>query len=117
MNNFEVLKEFEGSKILITGATGLIGRTLIKKIFDWNRRTDRPIKAAALVRNEQKAAAVLADEIADGLEQTVGYMDLVGSVDEGHLIIFDRTQERTWDERLWHRTCQHRDHAVMVWGM
>ena len=55
--------------------------------------------------------------IADGLEQTVGYMDLVGSVDEGHLIIFDRTQEKTWDERLWHRTCQHRDHAVMVWGM
>lgn len=72
MNNFEVLKEFEGSKILITGATGLIGRTLIKKIFDWNRRTDRPIKAAALVRNEQKAAAVLADEIADGLEIMVG---------------------------------------------
>ena len=72
MNNFEVLKEFEGSKILITGATGLIGRTLIKKIFDWNRRTDRPIKAAALVRNEQKAAAVLTDEIADGLEIMVG---------------------------------------------
>ena len=55
--------------------------------------------------------------IADGLEQTVGYMDLVGSVDEGHLIIFDRTQEKTWDERLWHRTCQHRGRAVMVWGM
>ena len=28
--------------------------------------------------------------IALGLEQTVGYMDMVGSVDEGHLIILDR---------------------------
>ena len=32
------MKKFEGKNILITGATGLIGRTLIKKIFDWNEK-------------------------------------------------------------------------------
>ena len=55
--------------------------------------------------------------IDDGLEQTVGYMDLVGSVDEGHLIIFDRTQEKTWDERIWHKSYEYEGRKIMVWGM
>lgn len=46
---------------------------------------------------------VLDTLIEQGLQQTAEYMDLVGSVDEGHLIIFDRTQELTWEERLWHK--------------
>ena len=55
--------------------------------------------------------------IAEGLEQTFAYMDLCGSVDEGHLIIFDRSKEKTWEERIWHelRTFGGRD--IMVWGM
>ena len=52
-----------------------------------------------------------------GLEQTAEYMDLVGSVDEGHLIIFDRTQEKTWEERLWHRPYDYHGRNVMAWGM
>lgn len=59
----------------------------------------------------------LAKVIAQGLEQTAGYMDSVGSVDEGHLIIFDRTQDKTWDERIWHKPYEHADHTIMVWGM
>lgn len=55
--------------------------------------------------------------IADGLEQTAGYMDLVGSVDEGHLIIFDRTQEKTWEERIWHKPYEYGGQTIMVWGM
>ena len=59
----------------------------------------------------------LETEIEKGLEQTVGYMDLVGSVDEGHLIIFDRTQEKTWDERIWHKPYDYAGRTIMVWGM
>ena len=55
--------------------------------------------------------------IEEGLEQTVGYMDLVGSVDEGHLIIFDRTQEKTWDVRIWHKPYDYNGRTIMVWGM
>ena len=55
--------------------------------------------------------------IEQGLEQTADYMDLVGSFDEGHLIIFDRTQEKTWEERIWHRPYNHRGRTIMVWGM
>ena len=55
--------------------------------------------------------------IEKGLEQTWQYMDTVGSVDEGHLIIFDRTQELSWEERIWHRQCEYQGHPIMVWGM
>ncbi len=55
--------------------------------------------------------------IEKGLEQTSGYMDLVGSVDEGHLIIFDRTQEKSWDERIWHKPYDYNGRTIMVWGM
>ncbi len=55
--------------------------------------------------------------IEDGLRQTSEYMDMAGSVDEGHLIIFDRTGQKTWDERIWHRPYQYNSRTIMVWGM
>ena len=55
--------------------------------------------------------------IAEGLEQTFAYMDLCGSVDEGHLIIFDRSGERIWDERIWHECRSFAGRDIMVWGM
>ena len=55
--------------------------------------------------------------IDDGIRQTYEYMDRVGTVDEGHLIIFDRSQALTWDERIWHRPYEYEGHTIMVWGM
>ena len=55
--------------------------------------------------------------IDEGLRQTYDYMDAVGSVDEGHLIIFDRTKEKTWEERIWHKSCGFQGKTIMVWGM
>lgn len=55
--------------------------------------------------------------IAKGLEQTSGYMDLAGSVDEGLLIIFDRSGAKTWDERIWHETRHYNGRAITIWGM
>ena len=55
--------------------------------------------------------------IEKGLEQTWQYMDAVGSVDEGHLIIFDRTREKSWEERIWHKKCEYENHPIMAWGM
>ena len=55
--------------------------------------------------------------IEEGLRQTAEYMDLVGSVDEGHFIIFDRSQEKTWDERIWHKPYEYAGRTIMVWGM
>ena len=55
--------------------------------------------------------------IDEGLRQTYDYMDAVGSVDEGHLIILDRTKEKTWEERIWHKSCSFQEKTIMVWGM
>ena len=55
--------------------------------------------------------------IEKGLQQTAEYMDTVGSVDEGHLIIFDRDGQKSWDERIWHRSYEHDGRAIVVWGM
>ena len=55
--------------------------------------------------------------IAKGLEQTADYMDRVGSVDEGHLVVFDRDGSKSWEERIWHRPAECRGKAIMLWGM
>ena len=55
--------------------------------------------------------------IEDGLQQTSEYMDRVGSTDEGHLIIFDRSKTKTWEERIWHKPYDYQRHTIMVWGM
>ncbi|MBR6283806.1 MAG: AAA-like domain-containing protein [Muribaculaceae bacterium] len=55
--------------------------------------------------------------MADGLKQTAKYMDYVGNVDEGHLIIFDRTGKLSWTKRIWHRTEHYDGRDITVWGM
>lgn len=55
--------------------------------------------------------------IEKGLEQTTEYMDIVGSVDEGHLIIFDREGTKSWDERIWHEQRVFQNRKIMIWGM
>ncbi|MBR4729890.1 MAG: ATP-binding protein [Prevotella sp.] len=55
--------------------------------------------------------------INDGLRQTAEYMDRVGAVDEGHLIVFDRSKTKTWEERIWHKKYEYQGYQIMVWGM
>ena len=55
--------------------------------------------------------------IEKGLEQTAAYMDSVGGVDDGHLIIFYRDGLLTWDERIWHRPMEYQGRTIMVGGM
>ena len=38
----------------------------------------------------------------EGLEQTAGYMDRCGSR-EGHLVIFDRSEGKAWEEKIFRR--------------
>jgi len=51
------------------------------------------------------------------LQQTADYIDRCGSVDEGHLITFDRSQTRTWEERIWHRPAEFGGYKIMILGM
>ena len=52
-----------------------------------------------------------------GLEQTAAYMDRCDA-EEGHLVLFDRDSERSWEEKLFHRHPESEAGLpVHVWGM
>ena len=52
----------------------------------------------------------------EGLEQTRAYMDRSGAA-EGHLVVFDRTEGRSWDEKLFRRDACEGGASITVWGM
>jgi len=54
--------------------------------------------------------------ITEGLKQTWEYMDKCGA-QEGHLVIFDRTLDKPWSEKLFKRKRTHRKQPIQVWGM
>ena len=61
VNTFELADELSGTSFLITGATGLIGSTLIHCLLALNRS----IRIIAPVRNKQKAIALFEDKFND----------------------------------------------------
>ena len=93
----------------------LIRKPLPKQPIDQspNTPTQRIVLELKIKRKKDGLDAL----IGKGLEQTVEYMDTVGSVDEGHLIIFNRDGQLTWDERIWHRLMEYQGRSIMVWGM
>ena len=51
-----------------------------------------------------------------GLEQTAGYMDKCGA-DQGHLIIFDRTEGKSWEEKIYQEQAEYQGQLIYIWGM
>ena len=54
--------------------------------------------------------------VREGVEQTRGYMDRCGA-EAGHLIVFDRSESRTWEEKIFRRAPAADGAHVTVWGM
>ncbi len=52
----------------------------------------------------------------EGLEQTRAYMDRCMSA-EGHLVLFDRSEDRSWDDKVYRREETEGGVPVVVWGM
>ena len=52
----------------------------------------------------------------EGLEQTRAYMDRSAAA-EGHLVVFDRTEGRSWNEKIYRRDEGEGGVPVTVWGM
>ena len=59
----------------------------------------------------------LAQTVAEGVEQTAGYVDRCGA-EAGHLVIFDRRADRRWADKVFH-DCRTADRGVTIdiWGM
>ena len=58
----------------------------------------------------------LSRTIAQGLEQTRAYMERCAA-DEGHLIVFDRTPGKSWDDKVFRREEVTGRGPMTVWGM
>ncbi|MGM0540246.1 MAG: ATP-binding protein, partial [Thermodesulfobacteriota bacterium] len=54
--------------------------------------------------------------IQEGLHQTWEYMDRCGA-EEGHLIVFDRRVNVSWEEKLFRRKEAYQGQKITVWGM
>ena len=58
----------------------------------------------------------LEQTIREGLEQTRAYMDRCTTT-EGHLVIFDRSADVSWDDKIFRREESRGDTKITVWGM
>ena len=85
-------------------------RTDLLVIWPQADRTQRIVIECKLLHKS------LEQTIAAGLEQTWAYMDRCGTR-EGHLVIFDRTPEKPWEDKLFHRQETVRERGVHIWGM
>ena len=54
--------------------------------------------------------------IGEGIRQTLGYMDRCAA-ESGHLVVFDRTEGRRWEEKVFRRDERTHEGTVTVWGM
>ena len=54
--------------------------------------------------------------IQEGLEQTAGHMDRCAT-EAGHLVISDRDERRSWEEKVFCRREYAGGIEVVVWGM
>ena len=54
--------------------------------------------------------------VSEGLEQTAHYMDRCGA-DGGHLVIFDRSEGRSWEEKVFRNETKRTGAPITVWGM
>ena len=54
--------------------------------------------------------------VREGLEQTAGYMDRCAA-QAGHLVVFDRSADKQWDEKIFRREESVDGRTITVWGM
>ena len=55
--------------------------------------------------------------VGKGVQQTAGYMQRFAA-SEGHLLLFDRRKDKSWDERIWVKQEQSAaGKAIIVWGL
>lgn len=64
-------EKLEDSSVLVTGATGLIGATMVRGLMEYNRSMNGSILVMALVRNEGKAKKMFAEYSGNDLFQIV----------------------------------------------
>jgi hypothetical protein len=85
-------------------------RTDLLVIWPYPGGTQRSVIELKILRKS------LQHTLATGLEQTWQYLDR-SHAEEGHLVIFDRTPGKPWDEKLFQRSETVKGKVIQVWGL
>ena len=86
------------------------GRTDLLVVWPQANRTQKFVIECKILRKS------LDRTISEGIEQTTAYMDRCAA-EAGHLVIFDRSEERPWREKIFRREGVAGDAVISVWGM
>lgn len=86
-----------------------LGRMRTDLMVEWNDGKKIVIELKLLYKS-------LEATIKQGLEQTYSYMDKTGS-EIAHLIIFDRSKDKSWDEKIFRKEESYQGKTIVVWGM
>jgi hypothetical protein len=84
-----------------------LGTERVDLLLLW--QTQRIVVELKVWRNPQKT-------LIKGLEQTASYMDTANAT-EGHLVIFDRREDKSWDEKIYTRQESVDGKSITVWGL
>ncbi len=87
-----------------------LGRMRTDLLVEWGPQRQREVIECKLRRSG------LERTVEEGLAQIGGYMDRCGAA-SGHLVVFDRSEQRSWDEKLFRREASAGARKVIVWGM
>ena len=77
-------------------------------LIEWKNDTRFVIELKVLWKSLEKT-------IEDGLTQTWDYMDRTGT-QTGHLIVFDRSKDKSWDEKIFREEKQYNGKTIVIWG-
>ena len=86
------------------------GRTDILLMWPRGERRERFVVECKMRHGSRKTTE------RKGLEQTAAYMDRCGAK-AGHLVIFDRSEKRSWKEKIYRRETEVAGAPVTIWGM
>ena len=89
------------------------GRGRMDLLLEWPRgegRRDRFVVECKVLHRSRETTE------REGLEQTAAYMDRSGAK-VGHLVIFDRSGERSWREKIYRREAERDGFPITIWGM
>ena len=95
-----------------------LGRGRTDLLIVWPRAGAEGLSAAAdrMVIECKVLRKSLERTIAEGIEQTAAYMDRCAAC-AGHLVVFDRSEGKTWKEKVYRREESADGRTISVWGM
>ena len=96
-----------------------LGRGRTDLLVLWPRGGERAVPGAEVDRHVIECKVLhksLERTLREGLEQTAAYMDRCGA-EAGHLVIFDRSEGKRWEEKVFRRDEAVDGRTITVWGM